>query len=243
MASLHWLAAALLLSGCAAAAPAPPAAAATAESDLDFAMEWPREAEAIPALRRWFEARRQTAEANARRMVADDREARGPGVPFHRHEFEERWTIVGDSVRLLSLQTQTTSYSGGAHGNFSFSGLVWDRETDRPVDAAALFAGGLAPFTDRYCAALDALREERRGEPVVRGSDFMTDCPVLAEQLVLPEDRDRDGRFDTLGIYVAPYTAGPWAEGPYETALPLTRADLGRVDAAYRASFAAAGAR
>jgi hypothetical protein len=43
--------------------------------------------------------------------------------------------------------------------------------------------------------------------------------------------------FDRIGIYYAPYTAGPYAEGEFEFTLPVTKAVLDTVRPAYREAF------
>ena len=43
--------------------------------------------------------------------------------------------------------------------------------------------------------------------------------------------------FDRIGILVAPYEAGPYAEGDYEVTLPVTQAVLAAVKPEYRAAF------
>ena len=44
--------------------------------------------------------------------------------------------------------------------------------------------------------------------------------------------------FDRIGILVAPYEAGPYAEGDYEITLPVTDAVIAAVKPEYRPSFA-----
>ena len=44
--------------------------------------------------------------------------------------------------------------------------------------------------------------------------------------------------FTRIGILVAPYSAGPFAEGTYEVTVPVTPAIIAAVKPQYRASFA-----
>ena len=45
-------------------------------------------------------------------------------------------------------------------------------------------------------------------------------------------------QFDRIGILIAPYEAGPYAEGDYEITLPVTKAVLAAVKPQYRSVFA-----
>jgi hypothetical protein len=210
---------------------------------LQFSFGWPAEAAAVPALDARFRARlaerRGDAVARAEESRADG--AQG-GYAFHGHFYSERWGLAGAAAGLLSLAARIESYTGGAHGNVAFDGLIWDSARDAAIEPAALFAspGGLSAITDRYCAELDRQREERRGEPVTRSADsddFMTACPAIGEQTIVPADTDRNGRMDMIGILIAPYAAGPWAEGPYHVELPLTAADVAAIAPTYRDAF------
>jgi hypothetical protein len=209
------------------------------DEQLAFSYSWPAAVEVEPVLRARL-AREMAAErVEARRTAKEDRVARGGDFPFNPHDFEKTWRIAGGTERLLSLAASMHSYTGGAHGNLAFDALLWDRNADRPVEPAALLgAEAIAALTPRYCAALDAEREERRGEPVQRDSDdSFSACPPLAEQVLAFRDSDGNGRFDMLEALIPPYVAGPWVEGPYPLEVPFAAADLGGIPAEYRMSF------
>lgn len=241
---LHAAAPALL---CACAVPAVPADSAprpvsVEEEDerLRFAFAWPAEAAALPALDARLRERMAAARAEARENVeADAAAAAESGYPFNPHHLSESWEVAGDSGPLLALAATIESYSGGAHGNLGFDGILWDREAGGEIATAALFDGGLDPLRDRFCAALNAERAERRGEPVraTGDDDFMTGCPSFDEIVVLPADANKDGRLDSLLFLVAPYIAGPWAEGPYPIELDLAAREAERILPRYRPAF------
>jgi hypothetical protein len=209
------------------------------DEQLAFSYSWPAAVEAEPTLRARLAREMAAARAEARRTAEEDRVARGGDFPFNPHDFEKAWRIAGGTERLLSLAASTHSYTGGAHGNVAFDALLWDREEDRPVEPAALLgAEAIATLTPRYCAALDAERAERRGEPVSRDpEDPFSACPPLAEQVLAPADSDGNGRFDTLEVLIPPYVAGPWVEGPYPIDVPLAAGDLAGLDGTLRESF------
>jgi hypothetical protein len=216
-----------------------PFANAREDALLDFGYSWPAVVEEEPALRDRFAREMQTAEAQARRDAQEDQAARqGSGAPFHNHSYSRIWENAGTTPQLLSLTARTETFTGGAHGNLGLAALLWDRAADREVDAEGLLGtAALQGLTPRYCARLNAMRAERRGEPVRPGGGLFTDCPPLAGHPLAPADRDGNGRFDTLRILIAPYEAGPWAEGTYIVELPLEPGDLAALPETYRAAF------
>ena len=198
-------------------APAPPSGHSVEQSNelLDFAYQWPAEAAALPALDARLRAELDQARAKATAQAREDRAERGADIPFHGHYFSKSWETVGDGDRLLALAGTEESFTGGAHGNQRFDGLIWDREASRAIAPADLFiqpAAAFAALQPRYCALLDAERAERRSEPLpLEGEGWMVDCPPIAEQVLLPRGGDRRGFL----ILLPPYAAGPYAEGSY----------------------------
>ena len=62
-------------------------------------------------------------------------------------------------------------------------------------------------------------------------------CPKISELTELLGSSNRQ-RFDRIGLIADPYVAGSYAEGTYETTLPVTAAILRIVKPGYRAVFA-----
>ena len=54
---------------------------------------------------------------------------------------------------------------------------------------------------------------------------------------MLLTDSDNNARFDHVAVIADQYVAGPYAEGPYEIALPITAAMIERLRPEYRSSF------
>src|SRR5690606_6121690 len=156
------------------------------------------------------------------------------------HSSSTVYAAAGMSPALLSLKVEVGGYSGGAHGHYGISALLWDRRANREIAFADLFA---APanrdrlLTQRWCDALNQAREERRAGPVGGGGMF-DDCPPLDEIAIIPVDSNRDSRFDKLLLAASPYVAGPWVEGAYEIELDVTADLLAGLKAEYRPSFA-----
>jgi len=231
------VATALLLT---AAAPAPRAVKIERDSaTLSFSASWPVEAAAIPALDRRFRADTDKAWREARAtVVAEQKLTKEQKRPYNPQSYLMAWTKAGQSKRLLSLQNEHFTFTGGAHPNTDYGALLWDRALGREVTPASLFAtaGGLAAKTrTAYCAALDAERLKRR-QGVKLDGEF-GECPKYAELAISPTDGDKDGRFETLDFVASPYTAGAYAEGEYEISLPVTPALIAAMKPPYRASF------
>jgi hypothetical protein len=261
------LAAALLLAACSAesdpalpantatvASPAATAAPAAAKSVpakprkieeksdlLEFSYSWPAEAAAIAPLNARFEAQAAKAKPEALATAKEDRDGRGPDFAFNGHYFEAEWETMGDAPALLSLAGQIATFTGGAHGNSVYDALLWDRAAGRPIAAADLFERSqesFAAISPAYCAALDQQRSEKRQEPLpLSGDGWMVECPPLAEQVIAPVDANKDGRFELLRVLIAPYGAGPYAEGSYEVEVSVTPAIRKMVKKTYQAAF------
>ena len=206
------------------------AKAVAERSDLiEFTYAWPAAASAIPALNARLETELATDRSEALATARDDRDARvGQDYPFNGHYFRKEWAVEGDTSRLLSLAAEVETFTGGAHGNQGYDRILWDRRAERAIGVEDLFAAPEAAFAalaKAFCPALDKVRAEKRGETLpLKGDDWMTSCPALSQQALVPVDGDKDGRFETLRVLIAPYEAGPYAEGSYEIDIAVTPA-------------------
>jgi len=234
--------AAPLAVGAATLLAAPPAISVKRETPAyEFEYSYPAAAAAIPGLRTRLEADRARRLA---RLAADARsaqaEAKKEGFPFHKYAWSQTWEVVASPPGWLSLSAAYWNYTGGAHG-MSWSGaMLWDRKANVPrnpldlfVSKAALSAAIRTPF----CNGLDRQRAEKRGQAVNRasGDEFDKCIDPVAETVILGS---RGGQaFDRIGILVAPYSAGPYAEGSYEVTLPVTSAILQAVKPQFRSAF------
>ena len=227
------------------AKPAPPPAkpfkVEQSSEDLEFGYSYPAEAAAVPTivdmLRKDMEQRR----ADALKMAREDRKtAAESGYPFHAHALDTKWTLAADTPRFLSLRSDVYVFTGGAHGMTAHRTLLWDKRREREVAPDLLMtsrtAFGAAPG-EKFCAALDASRAEKRGAPVVRGADDFSKCvDPMKQTLVL---QSKDGKvIDSVLILIGPYEAGPYAEGSYEIVMPVDAALLGAIKPEYQGAFA-----
>jgi hypothetical protein len=222
---------------------APPARRVEEKTALyDFDYAYPAAAGAIPALKARLDAdvvkQRAKLVAEAREGAA---EAKKDGFPFNPWSFSQSWSVVTDLPGWLSLSAAFWSFSGGAHGMTWSGAMLWDRKANLPRNPLDLFISKAAlagAIRTPFCAALDKQRAEKRGEPVDRKSgDEFDKCIDPTAETVILGSRGKRG-FDRIGILVAPYNAGPYAEGDYEVTVPVTPAVLAAVKPAYKAAFA-----
>jgi len=227
-----------------AAKPAAPAAKAFVfdeKNDLiEFHFAWSAEAAAIPKLVEQF--RKDMGQAKTE-LIAGAREEKAmrdkEGDDFNPYMSSTDYKTAGQSGRLLSLQGDIGSYTGGAHGNYGTSELLWDRWAAKAVPFADLFTAAANMdrlLTQPWCDALNKAREEKRGEPVSGGGMF-DECPPLSDVAIVPADKDGNGKFERLQLIADPYVAGPYAEGSYEVELPVTGDLIAALRSDYRENF------
>jgi hypothetical protein len=223
----------------AAAAPGPHKVARTAPA-LELLYEWPAEAVAIPALDlRFYTAAKKALAVAQKNALVDQRLAKQQKREFNPHEYSMQWATAGQTPRLLSLQSDLGSFEGGAHPNSVYGAMLWDRSLSHEIKLDSLFLRASAfPALTRpgYCAALNAERNKRRMGEKLDLPDFNT-CPKYGELAIALVDKNGNGRFDSFAFVASPYTAGPYVEGEYEIALPVTSQLIAAVRPDYRNSF------
>ncbi|PNU02177.1 DUF4163 domain-containing protein [Novosphingobium guangzhouense] len=212
------------------------------ENDLyEFGYSYPDAAAALPGLRAMLDRKLDDTKGELVSSARSDKaEMAKDGFPYHAHSMQVDWKVVTDLPGWLSLSSEMYQYSGGAHGMSGFDTLLWDRGADtarKPLDLFtsqdALRNALRAPF----CDGLDKAREGKRGEPVQRDSGQMfTECiDPTAQTLILGSTNGKT--FDRIGVLVAPYEAGPYAEGSYEVTVPVTGKVMAALKPQYRSAF------
>jgi hypothetical protein len=220
---------------------ASPRAVSEENSVYDFNYTYPAAAAAIPALRSFLEAdvakRRAALIKSARQGQKDAKQSEIEYRPYHG---ATQWLVVADVPGWLSLSAAHESFEGGAHPNHWFDALLWDKVAGKQRAASDLFTSKAAlsqAIRKPFCREIDRQRSEKRGEPVKPGSGSMFDnCIDPLGQVVILGSSNRQ-TFDRIGILVAPYEAGPYAEGDYEVTLPVTAEVMAVVKPEFRDSF------
>lgn len=225
-----------------AAAPAQLRKTEERTASFEFDYSYPAEAAAIPALAAELDAdlakqRRELAAAAREGRVA----AQENDFPFNPYSYSAGWSVVTDLSGWLSLSAMASEYTGGAHPNHWPQALLWDKAAGQSRRATDLFTSRsalAAAIRDPFCKALNRERAARRGEPIDPNSEDMFDQCVdpTASTVILGSSNKQ--QFDRIGVLIAPYEAGPYAEGDYEITLPVTKAVLAAVKPQYRSVFA-----
>ena len=208
-----------------------------------FEYAWPAVVDGHPVLRRRLDAdlARQLAKLKAEAR-AGQAEARANALEYHPYSWNQTWQVVTDLPAWLSLSASYWSFSGGAHGNTWFGAMLFDKRANTPRDPLTLFTSKAAlsqAIRAPFCAALNRQRTEKRGEAIKPGSTaIFEECIDPVGQTILLGSKSRRA-FDRIGILVAPYQAGPYAEGTYEVTVPVTPAVLAAIKPRFRNAFAA----
>jgi hypothetical protein len=209
---------------------------------LEFSYEWPGEAAALPALDRKFRGDLAKAYREALANGRDDQKLYQAQQREGAQDFYSMsWTTAGETSRLLSLQSELSTFAGGAHPNTSYDALIWDRELNRQTSMDALLggAGELSAVTRPiYCRALDEERARRRKGEKLDLPEFNA-CPKYSDLAIAPLDSNKNGRFDAIDFVASPYLVGPYVEGEYEVRVPVTAQLIAALKLEFRSSFEA----
>lgn len=223
----------------------PPAAegrSETVDNDLyEFKYAWPAAAAAYPGLNDLLDRKLAAAQAEVAKGAKDEKQAaEQDGFPYRKHSSETDWKVVTRIPGWLSLSSDSYFYTGGAHGMSMSDAVLWDEKAGAARKVADLFTseGALrSAIQSDFCNALDKERSKRRGAPVNRaGGEMFSECiDPLASTLILGSSNRET--FDRIGVLIAPYEAGPYAEGAYEVTLPVSAALMRALKPQYRTSF------
>jgi len=149
---------------------------------------------------------------------------------------------VTDLPAWLSLSTLVGFYTGGAHPNYVYDTILWDRIAGKrraPADLFASKAALAASIREPFCKELDKQRARKReGQDLGGGISEFEQCIDPTEQTVILGSSNGKA-FDRIGVLVSPYAAGPYAEGSYEVTVPVTAKVLAAVKPEFRATFVA----
>lgn len=220
----------------------PQALKVSEDTDLySFDFAYPVEVAAIPELKDRFDGEMARSKAQlAKQAQAARADAREQGFPYNAYAEGTNWQVVANTPRYLSLSAAIYSYTGGAHPNHGTTSLVWDRETRRALAPLDFFASAEAledAVRERYCAALDKERGQRRGPEGDDVTGEFGECPPIGSLTVLLGSSNGKA-FNRIGLVADPYVAGPYAEGEYDVTVSVTAQVLEAVRPAYRDAFA-----
>ncbi|MXO72774.1 DUF4163 domain-containing protein [Alteraurantiacibacter buctensis] len=240
-------------SASASASAAPASGARSVEEETDdflFAYAYPAQAGNIAPLARLLDSRADRLRAQLAEQSAQGRaDARSNGFPFNKYSSSVTWEVVAETPDYLSLSAELTSYTGGAHGNYGFDSLVWDKQGERVLQVGEFFTSLAAleeVVGEDLCDLLNAERAKRRGPDAaenqaiagIEPDDPFNQCVPLSDTTLLLGSTN-GSKFNRIGVQIGPYVAGPYAEGSWEFTLPVTAEVLATVAPEFRDAFAA----
>lgn len=209
----------------------------------EFEYAYPADAAAIPGLKDLLDQRLADARSElAAEAQKAQNEAKADGYPYRTYSGGTSWSVVTDTPRFLSLSAESYTYSGGAHGMSFFDTLLWDKQAGKALEPSELFASDDAlrdAIRQPFCKGLDRERSKRRQGQDWSSDQMFSECIDPTDSTIILGSSNRQG-FDRIGVLVAPYEAGPYAEGTYEVTVPVTRAVMDAVKPVYRSAFAPA---
>ena len=227
----------------ASAAPPKPVLTEIDGKGYHFEYSYPAVAQQYPLLVREIERLKTAQHEELKEMGEDWIKSDPEGTKTSKMETDTSWQTVTDLTAYLSLTTNSWSFTGGAHGNWWRSSLVWDKTASKVLQPIDIFTSNAAfdrLVQMRYCDKLDIQRSEKRdGEKVDRRKtdDWTQACPKPSEQvLILGSSNGK--QFNRFSIYAGPYAAGPYSEGEYEIDLTFDKKLLAIVKPQFRPSFA-----
>ncbi len=150
------------------------------------------------------------------------------GADTDRPKFEKTVTVTAalETGKLVSLKRVDFDYSGGAHPNTLSSGILWDKALKRRLGLADLFRGNadLTVLDQALCAAINAAKRARVPDSaaVTLGGRPGSACPRAADTAFVLAPGTVNGKAAGLIFYIGAYQVGPYAEGGYEIALPVS---------------------
>lgn len=156
-------------------------------------------------------------------------------------------TIAFDSAvetaNLFSVARTDYEFTGGAHGNSTFAGVLWDKALKEQVTPAAIFRRGadLSALDTALCAAINAEKKARdpAAETLTLGgkTDAIWSCPKASETAFVLAAGSVPGKAGGLTFLIAPYVVGPYSDGPMSVNVPQS-AFRALLDPAYVDEFA-----
>ena len=169
---------------------------------------------------------------------ADKTEAGGQSVA----PYEKQITFDSpvETGKIISLARRDYEFTGGAHGNTLFAGVLWDKAMKRQIAAAQLFRPGadMAALDRALCAAINVARNERHADAQpISLNDADWSCPKAAATPFILTPGNAPGKAGGLTFLIGPYQVGPYSDGSYAVAVPQS-AIRGQLAPAYADEFA-----
>ncbi len=160
------------------------------------------------------------------RLKADAIEAKETALAndltFHPWDVDIQFAEIQRSGNIVSAKGREYSYTGGAHPNLNWQGLIAEIDTGKSINLENLFHPriGISPaLAIAACEQLKQAKIERIGETTIDGEPIECASNRMKERIFGAEialtSSDIDQKFGGILFMFAPYTLGPYVEGPY----------------------------
>jgi hypothetical protein len=150
------------------------------------------------------------------------------GADTDRPKYEKTITVTTalETSKLVSLRRVDFDYSGGAHPNTLSSGILWDKALKRRVGLADLFRrnADLTALDQALCTAINTAKRARVPDSaaVTLGGRPGSACPRAADTAFVLAPGTVNGKAAGLVFFIGAWQVGPYVEGGYEIALPVS---------------------
>ena len=155
------------------------------------------------------------ARARLETFVAQGRQAQAAGELFHGWELVSSTRVEGMAGSYVSVLTRRYAYTGGAHGNHTFSAHTWQLGAPGPrsLVLSDLFRPG-APYLARLGPLILADLRARNASWVVDGQVSSLTAKDLELFSLTPAG---------LAFTFPPYAMGPYVQGTFTVVVPYAR--------------------
>jgi len=175
---------------------------------------------------------REDAELDFAQLAAmADQDAVEGGEYFRPYELTIEWTVAGAAGDLISVEGQTYSETGGAHGNQLLEGVIHDRAKGEDISLLDLFNDPeialevLVPLVREQIMREKMIRYGEDGEPtsqrIVETAESLPDHGRWLSEVILVPSTEA-GMIGGLKVLFSPYDIGAYVEGPYQATVAQT---------------------
>jgi len=150
------------------------------------------------------------------------------GADTDRPKFEKTITVTAalETGKLFSLKRVDFDYSGGAHPNTLASGILWDKALKRRLGLTDLMHknADLGLLDQALCSAINVARRARVPDSasISLGGAPGASCPRAADTPFVLAPGTVNGKAAGLIFLIGAWQVGPYVEGGYEIAIPVT---------------------
>ncbi|APG61702.1 hypothetical protein LPB140_01340 [Sphingorhabdus lutea] len=163
---------------------------------------------------------------------------------FVRYQNDIEYFIMAKNDHLISIRKDVFIFTGGAHGMYGATSLLWDVKKDKEIlSPLSLFKDDMAFLRSKYCKKLS----NRKAEIAISYGDTVDakdrdsydngfGCPSFADLTIIFESK-QGGKFDSINIIAIPYSAGPYSDGQYEIKMDIDADVAAMIKPEYRDAF------